>query len=83
MKKSQFSESQRLAIVAKQDAGQRVEEICRDHQISPATFYKWKRELGDRQDDEKRRHRQLSPYRTEFVVQRLGSTSPYRIILVV
>lgn len=66
MKKSQFSESQRLAIVAKQDAGQSVEEICRDHQISPATFYKWKRELSDQQDDEKRRLRQLESENTRL-----------------
>ncbi len=46
MRKSSFSESQRMAILAKQDAGQSVEDICREHQISPATFYKWKKELA-------------------------------------
>ncbi|NJL81078.1 MAG: transposase [Richelia sp. SM2_1_7] len=45
MRQSSFTESQRLAILAEQDAGQSVEVICRKHQISPATFYKWKRIL--------------------------------------
>lgn len=50
MRKSTFSESQRMAILAKHDGGQSVEEICRGHQISPATFYKWKKELSVEQD---------------------------------
>ena len=31
MKQSKFSESQRMAIVAKQEAGESVEDICRAH----------------------------------------------------
>lgn len=59
MRKSDFNESQRLAILAKQDAGQSVESICREHQISPATFYKWKKDLSIEQDEDKRRLKQL------------------------
>lgn len=59
MRKSSFSESQRMAILAKQDAGQSVEDICREYQISPATFYKWKKELSIEQDEAKRRLKQL------------------------
>ena len=59
MKKSKFSESQRMAILAKADAGQSVDEICRIHQISPATFYKWKKDLALNQDADKRRLKEL------------------------
>lgn len=59
MKQSKFTETQRMAILAKQDAGQSVEEICREHQISPATFYKWKKDLAIEQDEDKRRLKQL------------------------
>lgn len=59
MKTSNFSEKERMAIVAKRDSGQSIESICRAHQISPATFYKWKREFEEGQDDDKRRLRQL------------------------
>lgn len=59
MRKSDFNESQRMAILAKQDAGQSVESICREHQISPATFYKWKKDLAIEQDEDKRRLKQL------------------------
>jgi len=59
MRKSKYSESQRMAILAKQDAGQSVDDICREHQISPATFYKWKKEVAIEQDEDKRRLKQL------------------------
>lgn len=59
MRQSKFSQTQRMAILAKQDAGQSVENICREHRISPATFYKWKKEVAIEQDDEKRRIKQL------------------------
>jgi putative transposase len=50
MKPSGFSEEQRASIVSEQSRGNPQEDICREHQISPATFYKWKRELKDTQD---------------------------------
>jgi putative transposase len=59
MRQSKFTESQKMAILAKQDGGQSVEEICREHQISPATFHKWKKELAIEQDEGKRRLKQL------------------------
>lgn len=59
MRKSKFSETKRLSILAKRDAGQKVEDICREHQISPATFYAWKKELADSQDEDKRHLKQL------------------------
>ena len=59
MRKSKFSESQRMNILAKADAGQNVEAICREHQISPATFYKWKKDLAIEQNEDKRRLKQL------------------------
>lgn len=54
MKKTRFTESQRMAIIAKQESGESVDSICRANQISPATFYKWKKALIDQEDDEKR-----------------------------
>jgi len=55
MRKSKFTDSQQMAILAKADAGQSVEDICREHQISPATFYKWKKASADNENEDKRR----------------------------
>jgi len=59
MRQSKFKESQRLSILAKQDAGQSVDSICREHQISLATFYKWKKDAAIEADDNKRELRKL------------------------
>ena len=59
MRKGKYNESQRMAILAKYDAGHSVESICREYQISPATFYKWKKAIAVEQDEDKRRLKQL------------------------
>ena len=42
MKKSNFSESQIIKILASQESGKLVSDICREQGISQDTFYKWK-----------------------------------------
>ncbi len=42
MKKSNLSEGQILKILASQENGRTVSDICREHGISQATFYNWK-----------------------------------------
>lgn len=46
MKTSKFSETQIVAILKQQDAGVKVADICREHGISQATFYKWRSKYG-------------------------------------
>ena len=38
MRKSKFTESQIVAILKAADAGKKVQDICRDHGISDATY---------------------------------------------
>ena len=46
MKKSRFSEQQIISILKQADAGAKVQDICRQHGISDATYYKWKSKYG-------------------------------------
>ena len=46
MKRSRFSDSQILAILKQAEAGTPVPELCREHSISSATFYKWRSKYG-------------------------------------
>lgn len=46
MKKSKFSDSQVLTILKQAEAGAPVPQVCREHGISSATFYKWRAKYG-------------------------------------
>jgi putative transposase len=46
MKRSRFSDSQILAILKQAEAGTPVPELCREHGMSSATFYKWRAKYG-------------------------------------
>jgi putative transposase len=41
MKRSRFTDSQILAVLEQAEAGAAVPDLCREHGISTATFYKW------------------------------------------
>lgn len=46
MKTSKFSDSQIMAILKQAEAGTPAPELCREHGISSATFYKWRSRFG-------------------------------------
>ncbi len=46
MKKSRFTDSQIIGILKQAEAGTPAPELCREHGISSATFYKWRSKYG-------------------------------------
>lgn len=46
MKKSKYAHSQIMAILKQAEAGAPVPELCREHGMSSATFYKWRAKYG-------------------------------------
>jgi len=46
MRTPRFSDSQILAILKQNEAGVSVQDLCREHGMSSASFYKWRAKYG-------------------------------------
>ncbi len=46
MKKSRYTDSQIINILKQAEAGTPVPELCREHGMSSASFYKWRAKYG-------------------------------------
>ena len=66
MKKSRFNESQIISILKEADAGMKVDDICRKHGISNATYYVWKSKYGGMEASEVKRMRELEEENTKL-----------------
>ena len=54
-----FTEEQIIGILKQQESGVSTAQVCRDNNVSNATFYKWKAKLGGMNVSEAQRLRQL------------------------
>lgn len=59
MKKSRFTEHQIIAILKEVDAGIKIQDVCRNHGISAATYYQWKSKFGGMEASDIKRLRDL------------------------
>lgn len=46
MKTSRYTDSQIMAILKQNEAGTSVPDLCREHGMSSASFYKWRAKYG-------------------------------------
>ncbi len=66
MKKSRFTETQIVSILKEADAGRTVQDICREHGISPSTYYQWKSKYGGLEASELKRIKELEAENAEL-----------------
>jgi putative transposase len=66
MKKSNFTETQILSIVAEAESGRKIHDICREHGITQATFYNWRKKYAGMQPNQLKRLKELEAELTQF-----------------
>lgn len=59
MRTPRFTDSQILAILKQNEDGIAVQDLCREHSISSATFYKWRAKFGGMDASLMRRMKEL------------------------
>ena len=66
MKKSKFTESQIVAILKQQEAGLSINDLCREHGISQATFFNWKKKFSGMDSGTLKRLKELEAENTRL-----------------
>ena len=59
MKHKRFSDEQVIGVLKEHEAGGKVDDICRRHAISSATFYTWRKKYGGMEASDAKRLREL------------------------
>ena len=59
MRKSRFSEEHIIGILKEGEAGANIGELCRRHEISKESYYRWKAKYGGLEVSEARRLRRV------------------------
>lgn len=59
MKKTRFSEAKIISVLKRQERGEKTKDLCRELEISEATFYNWKAKYGGLSVSELKRIKEL------------------------
>ena len=66
MRKTKFTESQIVSILAQYEKGVKVVDICREHGISQPTFYQWQRKYSGMEASDLKKLKELEVELAQF-----------------
>jgi putative transposase len=59
MEHKRFSDEQVIGVLKEHEAGAKVDDLCRRHGVSSATFYTWRKKFGGMEASDAKRLREL------------------------
>jgi putative transposase len=66
MRKKRFTEAQIIKVLNEAESGVAARDLCRKHNISEQTFYRWRNKYGGMTVNEAKRLRELERENTEL-----------------
>ncbi len=69
MRKSKWTEAQIVAMLREHEQGRKVADLCREHGVSPPTFYQWKSKYGGMQASDLKELRALREENTKLKIK--------------
>ena len=80
MKQKQHSTAEIIRILRQVESGRTVEDLCRDHNISKATFHRWRKKYGDMDLADAKRLKELEKENTELKTMLAESLLKNRVL---
>ena len=59
MKQKRHKTEEIIRILREADSGKAVESVCREHNVTTTSFYRWKKKYGGMELQDARRYREL------------------------
>ncbi len=66
MKRARFSEEQIIKILKEAEAAGNIRSVCREHNLTEQTFYRWRNKYGGMDVSEARKLRELERENSEL-----------------
>ena len=66
MKQKQHSTEEIIRILRQAETDATIDSVCREHNVSKATFHRWKRKYGDMDIADAKRLKELEPKLVEI-----------------
>ena len=66
MKQKRHTTEEIIRILREADQGKSTEAICREHNITTTSYYRWKKKYGGMELQDARRYRELEKENTEL-----------------
>jgi putative transposase len=66
MKQKRHTTEEIIRILREADGGANIEAVCREHNITATSYYRWKKKYGGMELQDARRYRELERENTEL-----------------